>query len=165
MFRSRSAPPVCFLDIDGVLAPFDRRQPGLEPVRVGGYYGTLLVSPSIIARIRDLHRARVIEVRWLTSWEDDANTCLAPLVGLDTYPVHHEPDGPMGERYWKETVVRDHAQSGQRFVWIDDEMTFYNSHVTVSADHGEQGLVIAPDSLTGLTHAQVDMIERFLDEA
>jgi hypothetical protein len=157
--KRKLMPPKLFLDIDGVLAPFDNRQPDMEPVVVGGWHGTIIVSRSVIARLADLHAREVVAIEWLTSWEDDANTVLAPRVGLDTYPVHMEP-AHRTELYWKEHVVRDHAATGARFIWVDDEMTDHDAHVTVAADYPD-GLVIAPDPHVGLTHEHLDQIEAY----
>lgn len=148
-----------FLDVDGVLAPFDNRQTDMEPVVVGGWHGTIIVSPSIIARLADLHARNLIAIEWLTSWEDDANTMLAPRIGLGQYPVHLEPD-VRTELYWKEHVVRDHAATSARFIWVDDEMTDHQAHATVPRDFPD-GLVIAPDPLVGLTHEHLDLIEAY----
>lgn len=156
--------PFMFLDIDGVIAPFDRRQDPMTAVRVGGYYGTLVVNPTVVARLQHLHDTGLTQIQWCTAWEHDANTMLTPAIGLGPFPVYidHGDRDPDPNYYWKEAAVRAHADTGIPFVWVDDEMTTYNSHVTVAADYPNTGLVIAPDSLTGLTHDHLDTIEAFL---
>lgn len=162
MLRQRlacSRPPVLFLDIDGVLAPFDHRQPDMTPAHVGGWQGTVLYSPSIVARIRDLHNAGLVEVRWLTSWDEDAPQLFAPATGLGDYVGYNEPS--TGTGYWKEHIVRTFAATGRRFIWLDDEMVDHPTSRELAAETDGQGLCIAPDPRIGLTPAHMDTVERF----
>lgn len=155
----RRRPPVLFLDIDGVLAPFDHRQPEMVPVYVGGWQGTVLVSPPLLDRIRILHESGLVEVRWLTSWDDDAPNLFEPATGLGSYTGYPEPSTGLG--YWKEHVVRTHADTGQAFIWVDDEMADHPTCRRFAADTAGQGLFITPDPRVGLTLADLDAIETF----
>lgn len=163
LFR-RTRIPVLFLDVDGVLLPLSHQEGDWETVLIGGYHGTQLFSPSIVARLVGLHRTGRVQIEWLTSWDDEANTVLAPLVGFDQYKVHAEPTSGGDPMYWKERVVRIHANRlgiTGRFVWIDDDMILYGSDVRVRIDY-VNGFVVAPDSQKGLTHEHLDSVEEYL---
>lgn len=158
VFRRRR-PPVLFLDIDGVLAPFEHRQPEMVPISVGGWQGTVLVSPPVLDKIRVMHETGLIEVRWLTSWDEDAPDLFAPATGLGAYTGYPEPS--TGAGYWKENVVRTHAASGRPFIWVDDEMADYPSCDQFAIEVAGHGLFVAPDPRTGLAMSDLDAIETF----
>ncbi|WP_324273531.1 hypothetical protein [Blastococcus brunescens] len=68
--------------------------------------------------------------------------------------------------WWKLDAARAvaDAEPGRRIVWIDDDLAHQ------AADTGEwlaangHVLVVAPDYLAGLTHAELDRVEAWLDE-
>lgn len=82
------------LDIDGVLNPYGGEHPppgyadhhvfpGEEPIRVNPLHGVW------IAEARE-----VLHVAWASSWNDDANTLLAPLLKVAPLPVVSMPSPP-----------------------------------------------------------------------
>ncbi|MFF2951852.1 hypothetical protein ACFVVU_11005 [Kitasatospora sp. NPDC057965] len=64
------------------------------------------------------------ELVWATAWQHEANSLIAPLVGLPELPYvpwpridQEEPDG----LHWKTRVLVEWA-AGRPFVWVDDEL-------------------------------------------
>ncbi|WNV87907.1 hypothetical protein [Umezawaea sp. Da 62-37] len=61
---------------------------------------------------------------WATTWMDEANECIAPLLGLPTLPVLTWPDFPEDDHdariglHWKTRGILVCA-AGLPFVWID----------------------------------------------
>jgi hypothetical protein len=166
ILRRKPAPaaprPVVFVDIDGVLAPLAMRE-GLEVAHVGGWQGTVVYDPAVIAYLRRWHEEGLAEVRWLTSWDDDANTCFAPQVGLPTFFVHPEPLRSDGRGWWKEAVVCHHLyETPRRVVWLEDEAADSPAARLVAEAEPHRALIIVPDDRVGLTVADCAVVEEFL---
>lgn len=167
IFRRKPAPaprPVVFVDIDGVLAPLAMRD-GLEVAHVGGWQGTVVYDPAVIAYMRRWHEDGLAEVRWLTSWDEDANACFAPQVGLPEFPVHPEPSHGGLRGWWKEAVVCHYLyETPRRVVWLEDEAADSRAvHRVVEAEPG-RALIVVPDPRVGLTAVDCDRVERFLQQ-
>jgi hypothetical protein len=131
----------------------------------------------VTARLREWHDAGRVELRWLTTWAEDADRLLAEPMGLprglQTYAVEGAaPTGFLGRLWgssgwWKLTAAREAAEAepDRRIVWIDDDLA------EQAADTGEwlaanpHVLVVAPDLFAGLTHEQLDAIEAWLAAA
>jgi hypothetical protein len=110
--------PLMFLDVDGVLNPYGAAAfagyeahdlfPGEEPVHVHPAHASLL------ARLGE-----VFELVWASSWNDQANTLLAPLLGIAPLPVVPMPAPPFDPDD-KVALVSRHA--GDRpAAWLDDQ--------------------------------------------
>ncbi|MDT0410546.1 MULTISPECIES: HAD domain-containing protein [Streptomyces] len=122
--------PFLFLDVDGPLNPFaaaHRRLPGYltRAVRPAGWAWTepleLRLNPAHGERLRAL--AGRYELAWASTWEAEANTYVAPELGLPALPYVHWPTrtaGPDGT-FWKLREVVAHA-AGRPFAWVDDEV-------------------------------------------
>lgn len=146
--------PVLMLDIDGVLAPLDRRQQGCtyRSVDAGGWQGAVTVVVEVIEALRDLITRRIVDARWLTSWENEARTCFAPAVGLPRLPVYGASDAPVraDEVWWKTGVVERYlAEAERRVMWVDDELTVHGALDLAITDTRLRLLEIDP--LVGLT--------------
>jgi hypothetical protein len=118
--------PWLLVDIDGVL--------NLDPCRDGEGY------PSVIqwARVGDhdlwLHQelpewlqalSRVYDPVWCTTWEEEANSLLAPLLGLPSWPVLElRPTYLAPNAHWKRRAVERWLRAYPRpAAWLDDEFT------------------------------------------
>lgn len=111
-----AAPPILFLDVDGPLLPFGDGVPG----------------PPGLARLDPLHgpwlASLPCEPVWATTWMDEANAEIAPLLGLPPLRVAAWPDDPVTEAadaraglHWKTRGLV--ALAGDRpFAWVDDEI-------------------------------------------
>lgn len=170
-----AVPPVLLLDVDGVLnaMAFDLPE-GWHTGRFRGY--TLSWDPSVTARLRGWHTDGRVELQWLTTWADNADLLLAEPMGLPRgLRVHRRDDGvgPTGfvgswagaPGWWKLTAARAVVsdEPGRRVVWIDDDLADQAGDTGEWLAANPQVFVVAPALATGLTHAQLDEVERWLD--
>jgi HAD domain in Swiss Army Knife RNA repair proteins len=111
--------PLVFLDVDGPVIPFGgANYPQMSPA-----------GPNpLLARINPSHGHRLAalpaQLVWATGWTAEANTEIAPRLGLPALPVVDWPDGledPTG-LHWKTRRLVKWA-AGRPFVWIDDEIS------------------------------------------
>ena len=165
--------PILLLDVDGVLNAARIDLP--EGWKRGTFNGFMLTcDPTVTARLRELHESGRVELQWLTTWTEKADELLAGPMGLPRGLRTHNREGvlPTGFggrlggmfRWWKLAAARAvaEAEPGRRIVWIDDDLA--NPADDTSewlAAHG-QVLVVAPDLVAGLTHAELDRVEAWL---
>lgn len=146
--------PILFLDVDGPLLPFGE-----------GVAGT----PGI-ARLDPLHgpwlASLPCELVWATTWMDDANEHLSPLLGLPKLRVATWPDDPAAEDadlrqglHWKTRGLV--ALAGSRpFAWVDDELT--DKDRAWVAEHHDRVLLHRVDPRHGLTDADYLELDTWL---
>lgn len=116
---------VIFLDVDGVInhlpsgERWNHMPPGMTTRRVRGFRIRWPEwMPSLVQYLVANH-----DVVWLTTWREEANIHLAPLLGIDPLPVI---DDGTGERIvdWKAPTAAPIAQAfldaGKRVVWVED---------------------------------------------
>lgn len=142
------------LDLDGVLNPFGAStcpagyvehefHPGEGPSRYCPGHG---------AWIRELAAAG--DLRWASTWGDDANTLLAPLLGVDALPVVELP--PLPFRPEQKVPAIAGAAGDRPVAWIDDNHT--DAGRTWAAGRAEPTLLVPVDSAVGWTRADVDRV-------
>jgi hypothetical protein len=119
--------PLLFLDVDGVLNPVcPHPDAGFDTHTLFGY--AVLLSARHGAWLREL--ADTYELVWATTWEEHANTHVAPALGLDPLPVVRlsgyvprpgDPRIPLMELFsaQKWAPLLRHA-GGRPFAWVDD---------------------------------------------
>lgn len=119
----RVSQPLLFLDVDGPLLPFGGSQP-----REAGQGGA---APHL-ARLRTEAGPRLAGLPctlvWATAWLEDANTEIAPRLGLPELPVVTWPEPTAAQERedqwfglcWKTRTLVSWA-AGRPFAWIDDE--------------------------------------------
>jgi hypothetical protein len=153
-----------FLDFDGVLNPEAQLPPGPFTdwctSKVEGV--TIRWSPTVARSIGQL--ASRAEVLWLTTWEEDAQIHLEPLLGLPRFELagRDETDSPW--RWWKHDIVTALWETDPRpFVWIDDDLSLFDDALEwVKGLPPDQALPIAPDPSSGLTPEHLEIIDRFV---
>jgi hypothetical protein len=92
-----------------------------------------------------------VELIWATTWEDEANTYLAPLLGLPELPfvAWSSPRSKPSEGvFWKTPEVVSRA-GGRPFAWLDDEITGADRD-WVDAHHPGPSMLLQIDPGIGL---------------
>jgi hypothetical protein len=96
---------------------------------------------------------------WATTWEQEANDFVAPLLGLPSLPFIAWPDPrpePEGGVFWKTPQIVAWAD-GRAFAWVDDEITDADVE-WVRVHHGAPALVHRVDPRSGLTADDFDLL-------
>jgi HAD domain in Swiss Army Knife RNA repair proteins len=153
-----------FLDFDGVLNPETRPPLGAFADWCASIVEGVPVvwSPTVARSISQL--ADHAEVLWLTTWEQDAQMHLGPLMGLPRFELAGTDDSDAPWRWWKHDVVTALWQTDPRpFVWIDDDLAvFTEAFEWVQGLPPDNGLAVVPDPSVGLTPEHLAIIERFI---
>ncbi|MEY9850246.1 hypothetical protein ABH940_007370 [Streptacidiphilus sp. BW17] len=172
--------PLLYLDIDGPLNPY-AAMPDHLPT---GYQEHHLMPP----RWEAMERARLetwdrpgaqprplpvwldpthgaqlsalpYELVWASTWEEDANGFVAPLIGLPPLPwITWEGTliGEPGPLFWKTPEVVA-AAAGRPFAWIDDEVTTADE-TWVAVHHPAPALLLRIDPGVGLREPDLDRL-------
>ncbi|CAL9501075.1 HAD domain-containing protein [Streptomyces griseomycini] len=149
--------PILFLDVDGPLIPFGAAARG--PLVHGGNPLLGRLDPAVGPRLLALPCALV----WATTWLDEANTAIAPRLGLPSLPVVDRPEddapAPRG-LHWKTRPLSEWA--GHRpFVWLDDEIGAMD-RLWIESAHPAPALLLRVDPARGLTEEDLTVTEEWL---
>jgi hypothetical protein len=164
--RSTLADPVLYLDVDGVLnvlgggGDWEDFELHHVTVNVGATY-SLWLSRSMGRLLRDLG----IEIRWATTWADEANEKISPLVDLPTdLTVTCRPSLSWSRFKWA-AIEAEVEKERRPFVWIDDEAIPSQTEVREWATGlGVRCLLIKPDPYMGIRQDDIRLIEEFIRE-
>ncbi|MFC9993707.1 HAD domain-containing protein [Nocardia sp. NPDC127526] len=160
--------PLLFLDIDGPLIPFGAARgprlgaaPLLEPPA-----GANPLAARLDPGLGPLLTALPCELVWATTWMDEANHTVGPMLGLPTLAVVQWPDRPDDRvdawfgLHWKTRTVVDWA-AGRAFVWIDDEIGA-GDRDWVSDHHEGRALLYRVDPRIGLRPGDLAAVAAWL---
>ncbi|MET9911273.1 HAD domain-containing protein [Streptomyces sp. NPDC006476] len=154
-----------FLDVDGTLIPFGAADPypsytsrHTRPETADAHPLLSRVDPALGARLTALG----CELVWATTWLTDANTCLAPWLGLPQLPLVDWPDqdDTTAPLHWKTRPLVAWA-AGRPFVWVDDELTDAD-RAWVAARHPAPALLHRVDHRYGLTDEDFAVLQAWL---
>lgn len=159
--------PVWLLDVDGVL---NATRPGWSAApRNGTAYGgghpyRLRWAPALITRIRALHQAGSVTLRWCSTWCADADQverlfALPPLERSWTGPISHSA-APAAKLAAAHAVL----DQGHRLIWTDDDAVPTSGPVHDELVATGCALLIAPLANRGLQPEHLDTIEAFLSD-
>jgi hypothetical protein len=161
MTSAEPARPLALIDVDGVLNPYGAVTcpsgyaehdlfPGEDPVRVCASHGPLLLS-----------LAEHAELTWATSWDDNANRLLGPLLGLPELP-YIPCFQPQINHYDKFPAIA-RGVGPRPLVWFDD---LHSVQAVEWARHrAAPTRLIHVDPAVGLTGDDVELAIAFLTEA
>ena len=166
--------PVWLLDVDGVLNSLSSA-PNPKELRRGeavqkylrtnsGATFRLRVHNDLVAFVNRMHESGLVDIRWATTWTDQANTVFAPAFGFPQLPVWSRPPeetGRFDDHNWKTTAALRVVHNGRKLVWTDDEAIpdYFDDLV---ADVSKGHLLVRPNDQVGLTLADCELIEAFL---
>ncbi|AQU65137.1 hypothetical protein [Streptomyces niveus] len=159
--------PLLFLDVDGPLNPYaakpERRPDGYTTLRVPWNRGTSDEPRGLSSRLRPL-RVRLnpdhgrallrlgYELCWATTWMDEANRWIGPVLGLPELPFVDFGDSLFRDRpdgvHWKTVPLVEYAD-GRPFAWVDDEQSVLDE-LYVATHHPGPGLLHHVDPRIGL---------------
>lgn len=177
--------PIWLLDVDGVLnavVGYRKEYPATwrnwEQQVLGGF--TITWSPDLMERINKLLADDLVEIRWLTTWREEANAHLITPFGLTEMAVC--PDEDLGRcqlnlddewsphegklssyTWWKFPAARFQHLEGRPLIWTDDDLQF-EPNATKWVAEVDNVLAISPDTAVGLTPGDLDRIEAFCKE-
>lgn len=169
--------PIWYLDVDGVLnatsPPSRRWKPQFEHTTLvaddAGQARHLSIwwRPAVVDFVNHVHRSRLAEVRWLTTWGEQARTVLGPALGLDDFvTVGEQPQGdgayPDAGSWWKVATILEHSPTGSRIVFTDDDLTTRSRAQLAGRFGAEDALLITPMPSPGLTDQHLSKIHSFL---
>ncbi len=151
------------LDVDGVISPMpqDGRFPSewrnWDHIDVPWRFSQLHLSLEMGIALGHLSA----ELCWLTTWDDAANDIIAPRFGWNPLPVvrRHPYPAVVG----KYRAVSEYATMGESFVWAEDDIPALAIDVPLF-DVGFPYLVVNPDPTIGLTKADVETMNLFIEE-
>lgn len=163
--------PVVLLDVDGVLNAYrydDRNGEGFgdfQTAECGGYRITYS------QKMGDRLAALDADIVWLTTWKqgNKCNELIGPLFGWGELPVL---GGTERVRYsthddyqwWKLDLAFSYISENPRpFVWVDDDLLYEFGAEDTMKSLCQPCLLIAPSPHTGITVAEMERIEEFVN--
>ncbi|MFI6000336.1 hypothetical protein ACIA98_07940 [Streptomyces sp. NPDC051366] len=172
--------PLLLLDVDGPLNPFRSRLAGLRGytshrMRPTGWMShrdpeSRSARRGLRVRLHPSHGGRLLalpyELTWATAWMHEANTMIAPHIGLPgDLPVIEWPelfaDDPDG-LFWKTRPLLDWA-AGRPFAWVDDMIT-PQDRAWIAAHHPSPALLLNIHARHGLRDRDFTTLTRWAAE-
>ncbi|MFD6463894.1 HAD domain-containing protein [Streptomyces roseolus] len=157
--------PLVFLDVDGPLIPFGGSS-RTSPVPTNQQNPLVdRIDPALGPLLSSLP----CELIWATTWMDEANEIVGPLLGLPALAVVDWPDRPDDRIYewlglhWKTRTLVEVA-AGRQFIWIDDEIGD-NDRDWVAQNHQGRALLYRVDPRIGLQHSDFATLTYWVNDA
>jgi hypothetical protein len=150
-----------FLDVDGVINHYPRSAKtefNLKSDDAMGY--EIQYHREIFEKLAALP----VEIHWLTTWRDDANKWIAPMLGWSDLPVvgREEYDSQIAwsnkPSYWWKYITLQNLNLQEPFIWVDDEIWGYGIE-EIWEDVFDPHLFITPKG--SLSYSDLDEVERF----
>lgn len=156
-----SGRPVLLLDVDGPINAYDMGS--ADRARTGTRVWTAM---GLQLAVRDglgallLALTDVVDLAWATTWGHEANTRIAPILGLPALPViecsSRRPCAGDWRVYFKTPAVLAWT-AGRAFAWLDDEITDHDAAWLASQGAGPH-LLRRVDPGTGIVQGDLDAV-------
>lgn len=180
-----AAPVPLFLDVDGTLigdlepvgsiwirlrrAPLDRDLPADAEFPAEAWF-----DAEVVGALNELIGSGLVEPIWMTTWNEKANTLLAPALGLVGAPwpvaaIGTRRGGMMRDGIWvKATAVnlwlRENEQEGGPFIVMDDMLRGDSPQkASMEAVNTGEGLLVGTRREHGLHVEQIAEIRAFVE--
>jgi hypothetical protein len=159
------------LDVDGPLNAYTARDRSMEGRTI--HQATTSTGETFPVRMRASDGPDLLntgcELIWATTWEDDANKAIGPLIGLPNLPVidwidrdHWNPE----RLYWKTKRIvswMNENRPGIPFLWLDDEVT-KRDRVFIEENCAEGSGILLITPRYGLEEGHFERIEEWKNE-
>jgi hypothetical protein len=160
--------PVWLLDIDGVINAYAyeyRSRAVWDKVAKKELFPySLWVADGLVEFINKMHSSNTVEMRWCTTWGNNANEHFAPLFGLPEFVVCDMPEmhpQRTPDQSWKQVRAREILTEGRRLIWTED--TAIPVGFAEEIDHMDKDkLLVVPNPSIGLTPQDCVAIESFI---
>lgn len=181
-----SKPIRLYLDVDGVVSPFVRtvedmaerfpEAPEVSFIPVGLPWsgevqlvtGLFAYDPTITQRLSDLSHSPLVDVVWLTSLRANAPMVLDELLNIKSlgYLPWQMKMADYAQSFKQVAIVEEQEEYPSKFIWIDDvaNKTYADSPLFYPEDiiADNQYLSITTNSFAGLTHSQLDLVDKWI---
>lgn len=153
---SRTPRPVLLIDVDGVLNPFAARRtkPAFTMHQLAGYPVRLNPAhgPALLAF------ADRFDLVWATTWEDQANTLIGPILGLPKLPVIHFDFAASKDHKWPDI---DRFIGDRPAIWLEDDARVGDNAWAQRRNLKIPTRIIKTNPGSGLLPEHLAVIERF----
>lgn len=159
---------IIYLDVDGVINAIrngtpSQKRTGFKDFRrttVNGFQ--IQYAQELIDWLNTVSQIEDVEIKWLTTWQEDAPKNLCPAIGLfgwDWEVLGGDLTDWGGVHWWKYKAIReDHAKHKPSLaVWIDDDLKL-ETRAHHWAIETANVIAVIPDALDGLTKEALDGI-------
>lgn len=161
------------LDVDGVVNAvpiWGPREPQKCPwpngweTCVANFHGeafNITFARDLTNALLDIHQSGLAEVRWLTTWENQANVHLAEHFGFPHFKVVGAPTYGDGG-WWKFPLAKSLAETCKgTVVWADDDLR-HDEPARTWATEADNVLTLIPHPRAGLTPDDIETARRLL---
>lgn len=170
--------PLIALDVDGVVSPISGHSHFPEPALLfwdvedfcqaqsPGSFGLYSAKP-VLEFLREIHEEGRANIKWHTSWRENAPKILGPDLNLPDWPVF-EDNGAWknSSGWWKLDPISALVKSGEKVIWVDDDINdaVVSGEISTSLIESPGLHIISPDVHVGLTKADLESIDNKLKE-
>ena len=156
--------PIVLLDVDGVINMFGHSScleswANTKTTFVNNF--RINYSPAVIEKINRWNT--VAEVRWLTTWDNRAQTMLAPELKLDQFDLARDPELRLSKTQAAQKTAEE-VGPDRLIIWIDDELSDWarpNSCEKSILSWRPNTVLVSPGD--GLRPEHIDFIDKILE--
>jgi hypothetical protein len=165
----RTKIPVLLLDIDGVVnivgaqMNIPLKWKVVKSATLNQY--PFSWAPAVVEKLNHWADTKQAEIRWLTTWDNNARTIVGPALGLREFYLARDPALQLSKLIAATRIAKN--EPDRPIVWIDDDMSriFGNPNDIDIIKYWvarKNTLLVETDPLQGLVDSDLKMVEEFL---